>query len=397
MAITQQELAQRLRTARKDLEMTQAEVAERLGMHRPTVSEIEAGRRRVTSQELFQFSQVYAIPLSSLVGESAVSMDEVEQILFRKGALAGSDARLSIRRFVERCRTEQDLEQLLGKEDHLPVAPRVAVRPPRSKREAVVQGEEVAEGERARLGLGGEPIRNPVELLDRQGVRVGSLTGIGDAEIDGLYLQTDELGACIGLNTERRDMTGFRRAFTTAHEYAHWVFQDRTLESFTISGSSEDDLLEVRANAFAAAFLMPRRGLRDYFEGMGTLDEGALGALGPADIVRAMDHFGVSRPALLYRLQNVGLLGEIEAERLRALDFSVMKVAGRLGLKFRAEEQVGLRLFALAKQAWRRGLISTGRAADILGVDIVTFRKSMRALGEEQEVDVMESLLGPAE
>ncbi|MEX2376338.1 MAG: ImmA/IrrE family metallo-endopeptidase [Dehalococcoidia bacterium] len=166
-------------------------------------------------------------------------------------------------------------------------------------------------------------------------------------------------------NPVHQDTTGFRRAFTTAHEYAHWIFQDRTLESFTIGGSSEDDFLEVRANAFAAAFLMPRKGPRDYFAGMGLLDEGTLCALGHADIVRVMDHFGVSRLALLYRLQNVGLLSEKEAERLRELTFSVTRVARQLGLRFRAEEPVGLRLLALAKQAWRRGLISAADSGAI--------------------------------
>ena len=42
-----QDLATRLKLAREMAGLTQAQVARQLGWHRPTVSEIEAGRRRV--------------------------------------------------------------------------------------------------------------------------------------------------------------------------------------------------------------------------------------------------------------------------------------------------------------------------------------------------------------
>ena len=61
-----------------------------------------------------------------------------------------------------------------------------------------------------------------------------------------------------------------RRRFSFAHEYAH-VLLDRG-QVGTISRSSErDDLAEVRANSFAACFLMPEDGVRNY---VGTLGKG---------------------------------------------------------------------------------------------------------------------------
>ena len=46
------EIAGRLRLARETAGLSQGQAAKRLGLHRPTVSEIEAGRRRVTAEEV---------------------------------------------------------------------------------------------------------------------------------------------------------------------------------------------------------------------------------------------------------------------------------------------------------------------------------------------------------
>lgn len=64
---TKQELARRLRAARVDRGLTQAEVGRALGLHRPAVSEIEAGRRSVTSEELYDLARLFSVPVSDLL------------------------------------------------------------------------------------------------------------------------------------------------------------------------------------------------------------------------------------------------------------------------------------------------------------------------------------------
>lgn len=68
-------IAARLREARKMAGLSQGQVAKLLGLHRPTVSEIEAGNRRVTAEELTQFAKAYDVSVSWLVGEVS---DELE-------------------------------------------------------------------------------------------------------------------------------------------------------------------------------------------------------------------------------------------------------------------------------------------------------------------------------
>ena len=61
-------VAERLRLARQQAGLSQGQVAKMLDMHRPTISEIEAGRRRVPAEELAQFSRIYEVSVAWLAG-----------------------------------------------------------------------------------------------------------------------------------------------------------------------------------------------------------------------------------------------------------------------------------------------------------------------------------------
>ena len=66
-------LAERLRLAREQAGLSQAQVAKIIGVHRPTISEIEAGRRRVAAEELTEFARLYEVSVTWLTGTDAVN------------------------------------------------------------------------------------------------------------------------------------------------------------------------------------------------------------------------------------------------------------------------------------------------------------------------------------
>jgi transcriptional regulator with XRE-family HTH domain len=66
-----QALATRLREARKLAGLSQGKVAEMLDMHRPTVTEIEKGNRKVSAEEVGKFAEIYDVSVTWLVGESS--------------------------------------------------------------------------------------------------------------------------------------------------------------------------------------------------------------------------------------------------------------------------------------------------------------------------------------
>jgi len=62
----QKAIASRLALARAQAGLSQAQVAKMLGLHRPSVSEAEAGRRKVSAEELSKMARIYGVSMSWL-------------------------------------------------------------------------------------------------------------------------------------------------------------------------------------------------------------------------------------------------------------------------------------------------------------------------------------------
>lgn len=80
-------LGSRLRMARELAGLSQAQAAKLLSLHRPSVSEIEAGRRRVSAEELCRFAEIYDVKLSWLTGmheEEETQEDEKVRLAARE-------------------------------------------------------------------------------------------------------------------------------------------------------------------------------------------------------------------------------------------------------------------------------------------------------------------------
>jgi transcriptional regulator with XRE-family HTH domain len=67
--MAKQEIAQRLRAAREHAGLSQGQVARLLQLHRPSVSELEAGRRSVSAEELTELARIYDVSVTWLLGE----------------------------------------------------------------------------------------------------------------------------------------------------------------------------------------------------------------------------------------------------------------------------------------------------------------------------------------
>jgi transcriptional regulator with XRE-family HTH domain len=78
---TREQIAARLKTARDAAGLSQGQVAKLLKMHRPTISEIEAARRRVAGEELAQFAKLYGVSVEWLTTASEESDESEDRIL----------------------------------------------------------------------------------------------------------------------------------------------------------------------------------------------------------------------------------------------------------------------------------------------------------------------------
>jgi len=404
MPITEQELASRLRQARDAAGLTQQEVADKLGLSRSSVAQVELGNRSVSSLELDHLARLYGRSLDELLAED-FDVEATLVAIFRAEVAESDEEGLllnTVTHAIELAREFAYLEERLEIERVRLRAPAYSVQTPRNKWEAIQQGNQAAAAERKRLDLGDLPLGDLADLLESQGVRTALLPLPNG--VSGLTLMDPRLSFFVVANKEHAVL---RRRFSWVHEYAHVLF-DRELRGTVSRDADRNDLAEVRANAFAASFLLPPRGARELLEevgkGRGSRESWELfhegeerelfrteGRAEPGsqevqlyDVILLARRFGVSRTSAIYRLRNLGLVSQAELEALlaqerggeglateRSLGLSGWKAArasdpelaaGALG------ESAGdfrSRFLSLALEAYRRSKISRGKLHEL--------------------------------
>ena len=65
--ITKHKLAERIKKMREDRELSQEELATKLGVPRPSISQIESGQRDVSSIELAKIAKIFEISMDDLL------------------------------------------------------------------------------------------------------------------------------------------------------------------------------------------------------------------------------------------------------------------------------------------------------------------------------------------
>jgi transcriptional regulator with XRE-family HTH domain len=68
-------IAERIREARRSAGLSQGQVAKLMNLHRPTISEIEAGNRRVSAEELSTLANIFDVTVAWLVGEASETVE----------------------------------------------------------------------------------------------------------------------------------------------------------------------------------------------------------------------------------------------------------------------------------------------------------------------------------
>jgi Zn-dependent peptidase ImmA (M78 family)/transcriptional regulator with XRE-family HTH domain len=385
MPIDQQELARRLRAAREASRLTQDEVAAYLGVSRSTIAQIELGNRAVTSLELDKLAYLYGRDIRAFLADEFRPEDVLVALFRRQPDMAGNTQVLTaVRHSLAAGREITSLERLLGVDVALTALPAYPLRAPRTKWEAIQQAERVAAEERRRLGLGDAPLPSVAELLEGQGVRTAKAALPDD--VSGLTVADSDVGVLVVVNEAHAPS---RQRFSLAHEYCH-VLLDRD-EKGTISRTSQRDTLpEVRANAFAAAFLMPPMGVIGFLQGLAKgkpsrlkaevfdEEEVLVAQARPApgtqdiqlyDVVLLAHHFGVSRISALFRLKSLKLLDEPEFADLQSQEQAGRgrQIAQMLGLAEPQEDGDGIRarIVALALEAYRREEITRRKLEEL--------------------------------
>jgi len=382
--------------AREACGLTQQQVADSVALPRTAIVQAEAGNRAVSSLELSHLARLFGRAIDEFVTEADFAEDPVSALFRSAPGMAEEPVLASeLRRCADLCRQATRLEGVLGLATRRPLLVAYAMNAPSNRWEAVNQGRYLAESERRRLDLGTSPVWDIAEIVRQQGVRVTEYDMPDD--ISGLSFHSGELGLVMVVN-RRHSRT--RRLFSYAHEYCH-LLADRGRSGTVSRHADREELIEVRANAFAAHFLMPDQGVRTFLQSLGKGEptrqeqeifdgvrdvpvqkrmEAGSQQLQVHDVVRLAHHFGSSYEAALYQLLNLRLLQRDRFESLKKQQDTGRSVARALRLSPLDEElhwNLTEQILALALEAYRRGEISESKLYE-LAEEAGTPKKELR-------------------
>lgn len=399
-------LAERLRQCREALGLTQAQVADHLGIPRTSLVDLEAGQRQVSSPELSRLAILY--------GREALDFFDQEfdpvgvlTALFRDqlGTELAPSLLETIGRFLEASRRLSNLESVLMIER----APwesiqTQALSQPRGLMEAVRQGESMADQARRRLGLGVQPLPDLSELLESAGVR--TLVAQLPEGVEGVTLCSPDSRPFIVLAAA---LGGVRQRFSLAHEYGH-VLMDPSRGGMITRRDNQKELREIRANAFAGAFLMPAAGVEEFMAGLGkprrrntpvvmeetgfrtvrNTEPGWVSEVQVFDVLQLAAYFQVSRESALFRLASLELIKPGDRENLqRQLSVHGAELGQWMGIpdERRWPEEASAtrcRLIGLLLEALRREEVSRRWALEVarlVGISEEDFERALDAAG----------------
>jgi Zn-dependent peptidase ImmA (M78 family)/DNA-binding XRE family transcriptional regulator len=376
-----------IRNLRERMGVRQEKLAEWVGVSRGTIAQVEHGKRDLESLELFRIADFFGCTVSDLLNRKVEEFDPAS-VRFRRSIGVQDDTIWeAVVRSIKLAREAGNLRDILGIGVAEAYVPSYRIAAPADKVEAIRQGYQTAQKERNRLGLGFDRIVNIGELMESQGVYAGELEMPDD--VSGFTISLGDPGSICMVNEKH---PGLRKRFSLAHEYGH-VLMDSDLGAIVSRTAESRELIEVRANVFAAGFLMPESGCYEMIRkiGKGSASRESAEVFDGQDVTRIEErysaeeqqiqlydatrlafYFGVSIQAMLYRLKNLRLISQA---RLEALLEEEGTEAGEHLKRLMHQNDTDGRLnepdffrctvINMALEALRRGSISRGKCMEL--------------------------------
>jgi Zn-dependent peptidase ImmA (M78 family) len=342
---------------------------------------VEKGDRPVKPDELIRLAEMYGRSVHELVrpGVPAMSIEPHLRAVVKaespKADVSEQDANSGYGPELEQAiadlqRFAEDYKQL---EDSLKLA-RGESYPPEVQipaRGVATFADSVATAERARLGLGDQPLLHVRDVLENQvGLRI-LYTDKLPSTVAGMYAYAAEVGYCIAVN---RKHPPERRRATVAHEYGHFLSERHKPGIDYLSWQGRKPPGERFAEAFGMSFLMPSSGIqRMFFETVAARRDFQV-----ADLVRLAHCYGTSVQATTLRLESLSLVPKGTWDDLNQEGFRVRTAQRELGLSAtngKREAPYSDRYKFLAVLAHEEGIISEGELANFFRTDRITARR----------------------
>lgn len=355
MALSHETLAQRIKDAMARAGLTQQELARAVDMEPTALSKALSGRRGFKLVEVALIAEHLQVPTDVLLADDGIEAPRPALAARTEGAVSAV-----AKTAVTRAERIHDVDQLLNDLGY-PDPSSMSLPLPAPGADPIRQGERLADAARQLAGssdanLPTEPDDLAAWVEDAFGVDV-CMTALPSG-LDGLAVSSGRLRLALVSSS----VAATRQRFTIAHEMCHLACGDGVELTLDEDVFGRHTAEEQRANAFAAAFLMPAAALRE-----ATRDQPVEEQL----VIELLDRFRVSLDALAFRLHNIGAVSASGRDAIRAM--SSVRIATRPGrlddLQARNDQRVPGRLLARAMQAFAAGDIGVYPLAALLDTD----------------------------
>ncbi|MBV9497469.1 MAG: ImmA/IrrE family metallo-endopeptidase [Acidobacteria bacterium] len=240
--------ATKLREYRGQFLLTEANVAKDTGIAEGRVRALEAGEVNPTGDEILILADFFRCDYRFFISNERVAPFKQTGELFRRhGEAFSADDRRAIQEFLYLCECEAFLMQELS----------VPIKAPFTfhKQGTYLKGHGIEAAAGLREYLGYTPrhaIPNVFADLRSLGLHVFRRE-LANRQISGVFLRHPTAGPCVLVNYSE-DV--FRQQFTALHETGHAFLDDGNEVVVSFATWSRDDLIEVRADAFASHVLI---------------------------------------------------------------------------------------------------------------------------------------------
>jgi Zn-dependent peptidase ImmA (M78 family)/DNA-binding XRE family transcriptional regulator len=276
-------IGSRIKRARKGANVSQRDLAARVGLSAMMISKYENDKSVPDSEMLIRFARELGTKIDYFFRPDTFS---VELQAYRKHAKLGKKKMDAIK-----IRIQDWLERYLEVEDFFPQE-KIKHETPTYPVNAMEDVESAAAKLREQWHLGLDPIENLIQLLEDKGIKVGLVSGFDD--FDACTFRFDD-NLVIASKSE---ISGDRQRFNIAHELGHLVLNCH---------QSLDE--EKAAHRFAGAFLVPAE-KAIYELGMVRSD------LAVNELYLLKHKYGLSMQAWIYRAKDLSIISVSASRRL---------------------------------------------------------------------------------
>jgi Zn-dependent peptidase ImmA (M78 family) len=350
----------KLTRLRSEQQLELAELSSGSGISNDRLLALETGNAAPSGDEVLILADFFKCDYRFFVSNERLTASEQTESLYRR---YGTEFRKSDRRavleFLYLCECEQMLQEALE-------------IPKRSFRfipkGTYFKGHAALAAEKLRAHFSYAPNAVPSDVYEdfrTIGFHVFRRR-LENSNISGITIHHPTAGICILVNY---DEDIYRQRFTAAHEAAHGILDAAdVIVSFTRTYKKED-LIETRANHFAARYLLPPSIVKSI----------PVSSWSSEAVLKWASHFKVSTRALTIALQDAEIIDEQTGSNLskvrvpaaQKVDPELANLSETAAARKRELFQRGLSgsYVALCFKAFDAGLVSGGRVAEMLLVD----------------------------